>query len=170
MTVSTSSSHKEMLIGPGTMSVSRNATDVFKTTKLTTGLVIVAYQANPLCAGVLHLVMPESKIVSVVDNPLKYADTAIPEFLTKLEDSEFSLEKGIFLIIGGSQLFNFGGTTGNVLNVGLRNVIVSQAVLAKHHCNVVRTDTGGNRPRTVTVHLNNFNIGIEVPGQPIRQL
>ena len=170
MTLPISTSSKETLIGPGAMSISKNPTEVFKTTKLTTGLAIVAYQANPMCAGILHLVMPESKIVSVVDNPLKYADTAIPEFLQKLDEIEFSLQKGIFLIAGGAQLFNFGGTTGNVLNVGLRNVIVSQAVMSKYQCNIIRTDTGGNRPRTIIVQLNDFKVSIEVPGQPMRQL
>jgi chemotaxis receptor (MCP) glutamine deamidase CheD len=52
-------------------------------------------------------------------------------------------------MVGGAQLFNFGGGGGNPLNVGSRNAIVCRALLAKNGVKVDKTNIGGNKTRRV---------------------
>lgn len=157
-------------VPPGMMFVSENPQDAFKTVQLASSIAILAICRKPLLAGIIHILMPESHIVSSIDNPLKFGDTGIPMFLQELRRRELDFSRTAFLLVGGSQLFNFGGETSNMLNVGMRNIIMAQSILSQAGCKLSVKDTGGNRPRTLNVTVATGQVQVQIPGYPAVKL
>lgn len=164
VSTSTPSKTAEYMVPPGTMHISRTLIDSFKSQNLATGVLLIAYQKAPVHGlGIIHMMMPDSKIMKVVDNPLKYVDTAIPLFIEAWKEQNFDIAKTVFTLVGGSQLFNFSGEASNMLNVGLRNVIVTQTLLNKEGASIRFKETGGNRPRTVQAFVSPFKVEVSQP-------
>jgi chemotaxis protein CheD len=157
-------------VPPGTMVVSQNPQDAFKTVNLASSMAIIAISRKPMIAGILHFLMPESHIVSAVDNPLKFADLSIPLFIQELRRQEMDFSRASVALIGGSQLFNFGGDMTNMLNVGMRNIVTAQSLLQQEGCRITHKETGGNRPRNVTITIATGQVDIVIPGHPATRL
>jgi chemotaxis protein CheD len=86
--------------------------------------------------------------------PACYADVAIPELWGRLEALGAVAERTQCVIVGGSQLFTFGGGGGNPLNVGSRNVIMARTVLSRLNLHITYTAVGGNKARNVVYSLS----------------
>ena len=157
-------------IPPGTMVFSQNPQDAFQTVYLASSMAIIVISRKPMITGILHFLMPESSIVSAVDNPLKFADLAIPLFMQELQRQEIDLSRCHLAVVGGSQLFNFGGDTSNMLNIGMRNVVITQSLLQQEGCRITHKDTGGNRPRNVTITVSTGQVQVTMPGHPPTRL
>ena len=154
----------EYLVPPGAMFISKNPIDSYKSQNLSTSVLLVAFQPKPhLGVGIIHVAMPDSKIMRVVDNPLKYVDLGLNLFLQAWDEQNYDLEQTSFSVIGGSQLFNFAGDASNMLNIGLRNVILVQTILAQKGLKISHKDTGGNRPRTAQIYVSPFKVEVSQP-------
>ena len=170
MKVRLNPSYRTTTVPPGMMFISENPQDAFKTAQLASSIAILALCRKPLLAGIVHILMPESHIVASVDNPLKYGDTGIPMFLQELRRREVDFSRTAFLLVGGSQLFQFGGDTSNMLNVGMRNIIMAQSILSQEGCKLAIKDTGGNRPRKLNVTVATGLVQVQIPGHPAIRL
>lgn len=112
---------------------------------------LAAYDGSKKIAGLAHIVLPEAFVDRAVTEPGKFADTALPELIRKMELAGASRASLKFAYCGGANVFKFGpGKTNDVLEVGRRNAEAVKAVLSKYSCRVIAQDVGGSSGRTMT--------------------
>lgn len=115
---------------------------------------IAFYDAVTKVGGLSHIMLPDSTQARSVDNPAKFADTALPLMLDDMLRMGAAKERIKAKIAGGAQMFTFANTT-DVMRVGDRNAEAVRAVLKKMSIPLLADDTGGNYGRTVELKLDN---------------
>ncbi len=136
----------EIKIGIADLNIAKNG-DSLVTYALGSCVGICLYDGVRKVAGLSHIMLP-----SIVDFPgsnqvYKFADSAVPELIRKME---FAGAKKICMkakIAGGAKMF---ATTGNssLSNIGDRNVIAVKQALMKAGIQIIAEDTGKNYGRT----------------------
>ncbi|MDQ6419234.1 chemotaxis protein CheD [Paenibacillus sp. LHD-117] len=122
---------------------------VLKTTGLGSCVGLTLYDARSKVAGMAHVMLPSSDIAREAQiNLAKYADTAIPELLSRMSAMGARLDRLEAKMAGGAQMFAFAGQT-DTLRIGPRNVESCIIVLESHRIPIVSQDTGGNYGRTI---------------------
>ena len=111
-------------------------------------------------AGLAHIVLPQSQGHGQ-ENPRKFADLAVPEMLSQLEElgaREVRLEA---VLVGGASMFAVSAAS---LEVGQRNEAAVRELLAKLRIPVVAAATGGNRGRTIRVDVATAAVTVREAG------
>jgi chemotaxis protein CheD len=114
-------------------------------------------------AGLAHIVLPQSQGHGQ-ENPRKFADLAVPEMLSELEElgrvggRRLRLEA---VLVGGASMFAVSAAS---LEVGQRNEAAVRDLLQKLRIPVVATATGGNRGRTVRVDVASSAVTVREAG------
>ncbi|HLS35347.1 MAG TPA: chemotaxis protein CheD [Bacillota bacterium] len=110
---------------------------------------VVIYDLSKKVGGLAHIMLPDSNLTREKQfNPYKYADTAIPILLEKLEDlggRKFAFKAKL---AGGAQMFNFE-TGSKLMRIGSRNVQAVENILVDLKIPIVASDVGGNSGRTI---------------------
>jgi chemotaxis protein CheD len=117
-------------------------------------------------AGLAHIVLPAAEGHKEL-NPLKFADTAVPELLRRvlaLGGRKAMLEA---VVVGGASMFAGAGST---LEVGARNAAAVKAALAAERLRVHAEDTGGTKGRTVRVDPVTGVVSVRKAGAKDQQL
>lgn len=159
------------LIGAGEQMISKDPSMVFSIERLTSAVILVLHDEETHLTAVSHVVLPGQVAMAgdlgndEDDQPLKYADQAIPSLIADMKNHVESVNELTATIVGGSQLFNFGGGA-NALNIGSRNVQAIKTQLALEGIMVAREDTGGNRARNIKVLVNSGVIEVTPLGKP----
>ena len=96
-------------------------------------------------AGLSHILLPDSSMCPSDKNVMKFADTAVPALIERMERSGASRRRIVAKMAGGARLF--GGTAG--INVGERNVLAVKEQLSLFRIPLVAEDTGRDYGRTV---------------------
>jgi chemotaxis protein CheD len=155
----------------GQMSSSARQGTVYSVSSIGTGVVVVVYDPQNLVGGVACVSMPESKLSmqspleeQPKDKPAKFADIAIPLLLEEFKALGGDKNNSTVRLVGGAQLFNFGGGGGNLLNIGVRNAMAIRTALTKEGFVVEKADTGGNKPRSIRFELNTGNVYVRFIG------
>ena len=122
--------------------------DILVTHALGSCVGICLYDSFSKIAGLSHIMLPSSAGFNPVGKQnYKFADTAIPELLKKMQ--EFGANK-IYIkakIAGGAQMFA-GVNNSSLANIGERNVSAVKAELARQRIPILAEDTGKNYGRT----------------------
>ncbi len=164
-------SEKDVVIPVGQSHVSKNIREMIKGVRVASSIVVVAYDHETQLGGMVHMALPDSRMINQIgDMPDKYVDIALPQFVDLLIEKGLSRMSVLFRIVGGSQLFNFGGGSGNLLNIGTRNAITARTILNRMGFQVDKTDTGGNKPRTVVLDMRRGTVSVTHPGEPSRYI
>jgi chemotaxis protein CheD len=100
-------------------------------------------------AGLAHVVLPQSQ-GHAADNPMKFADLAVPELLSRVLALGARRSGLQAALVGGASMF---ATTRNTLEVGQRNEAAVRELLGGLRIPIVAQATGGNRGRTVRVDV-----------------
>jgi chemotaxis protein CheD len=135
-------------IGHGDIRVSNDKKTVLSVPNIGSSIVLCAFDYAHLVAGVAHVMLPDSGTASDERMPGKFANLAIPLLIQQMETLGGNKETCWFKLIGGAQMFNFGGGGGNPLNIGSRNAIAIRAALSKQGIPVEKSDVGGNKGRS----------------------
>lgn len=96
-------------------------------------------------AGLSHILLPDSAMCPNDKNVMKFADTAVPALIERMERSGASRRRIVAKMAGGARLF--GGSTG--INVGERNILAVKEQLSRLRIPLVAEDTGRDYGRTV---------------------
>lgn len=162
---------KETVVAAGQMHVTKNPRELIKAVRVATSIVVLVYDPQSGLGGMAHIPLPDSQMVNHPgDSQLKYVDLAIPQFIQELTAKGLSKATSHVKLVGGSQLFNFGGGSGNLLNVGTRNAITARTLLTREGIQVEKTETGGNKPRTVILDMQSGYVQVFHPGENPRYL
>ena len=116
-----------------------------------TGVAVVIYDMQNKVGGIAHVVLPESSLSNAHNEqmPGKYANLAVPLLLDKYTGMGGQKRATIVRMVGGAQLFNFGGGGGNILNIGARNATAIRAAMSKQGYAIEKADTGGNKGKAI---------------------
>ena len=112
---------------------------------------VAMYDSSRKIAGLAHILMPSSKDVRDANiNVMKYADTAVPELLRRMERAGSSAFNINVKIAGGAQMFSMGNASTQ-FNIGDRNIQMVRETLQKLRIKIVAEDVGANYGRTVEI-------------------
>lgn len=150
----------------GEIKVSTSKTTVFTVSNIGTGVVVVLYDFEAKVAALAHVVLPDSTLGAPSEDelPAKYADLAVPVLLAQYEEAGGDRTRTTVKVVGGAQLFNFGGGSGNILNIGARNHTAIQQALMKESMAIDKSDSGGNKARQLRCVVANGNVMVKVLG------
>jgi len=107
---------------------------------------ICLYDPQVKLGALIHIMLPEAP--DKIDNTLKYADSAIPEILSKMESMGGNRGRITAKIAGGAQMFNVPGDS-TMGNIGKRNSDSVKMTLLKQRVRLISSDVGGTAARTV---------------------
>jgi chemotaxis protein CheD len=102
--------------------------------------------------GLSHILLPSS---NSRDNTMKFADTAIPELISRLEKAGAHRLRMKAKIAGGAQMFTVTGAESSPLgHIGKRNVEAVKAALALLKIRIVAEDTGKDFGRSIFFNVD----------------
>ncbi|MEV2907087.1 chemotaxis protein CheD [Paenibacillus larvae] len=122
---------------------------VLRTTGLGSCVGVTLYDPLSKIAGMAHVMLPSSSIAKAGNlNKAKFADTAIPELVTRMTEIGASVSRMQAKLAGGAQMFALPGQA-DTMRIGPRNVEACKAALHDFNIQVKGEDTGGNYGRTI---------------------
>ncbi len=151
----------------GDVKVSKSEAMNFAIDNLTSGVVLVLYDATNKVGGMAYVFLPDSKMAGPIEaeNEGKFADLAVPRLIEEFTVAGGQQAGASVRLVGGSQLFNFGGGGANSMNVGNRNELAIKSVLSGLGWVIGKTDIGGNKGRKVKFSLANGRLIVVQAGQ-----
>jgi chemotaxis protein CheD len=112
-------------------------------------------------AGMAHIVLPESN--GADKEPGKFADTAVPAMLAKMQNAGAVTRRLDAVLAGGARMFDLGE-----MDIGARNAAAVKAGLARAGLKIRAAETGGNRGRTLRLTVGDFEVTVkEAGGAPV---
>ena len=132
---------------------------------------IALYDSGSHIGGLSHIMLPSSalKANGIIDDRMKYADTAIPDLISELERLGAKRSSLRAKIIGGANMFNTTGTSF-VDTIGERNIEAVRQVLAQLDIPLVAEDVGANYGRTVYFLLEDGKVKVQSLGKHINEI
>lgn len=122
---------------------------VLKTTGLGSCVGVTLYDAKAKVAGMAHVMLPSSDIAKEGNlNIAKYADTALPEMIGRMEKLGANVNRMEAKMAGGAQMFAFSNNS-DTMRIGPRNVESCKEILARYRIPIRAEDTGANYGRTI---------------------
>ena len=144
----------DTIVRMGEWAVSANPDDSLVTIGLGSCIGLVLVDRVKQVAGLAHVMLPQARPGQAADLPLeargKFGDLAVDALLEAVLGAgarRLGLEVAI---VGGAHMFNFGAAQ---LDVGARNEAAVRDGLAAARLSVKAAATGGNKGRTVRVHV-----------------
>jgi chemotaxis protein CheD len=124
-------------------------TGILKTTGLGSCVGVTLFDAKAKVAGMAHVMLPSSDIAKEGSlNIAKYADTALPDMIGKMEKLGAAVGRMEAKMAGGAQMFAFSNNS-DTMRIGPRNVESCKEILTRYKIPIRAEDTGGNYGRTI---------------------
>ncbi|MBW5444551.1 chemotaxis protein CheD [Cohnella sp. CFH 77786] len=122
---------------------------LLRTTGLGSCVGVTLYDPFLKIAGMAHIMLPSSEIAREGQpNLAKYADTAVPELVRRMEAAGADPRRLAAKMAGGAQMFAFAGGSDS-MRIGPRNVESTKQALEALRIPLLAEDTGANYGRTV---------------------
>lgn len=144
------------VVGISEMKVSSRPDDILITYSLGSCIGLALYEPRLRVGGLIHCMLPLSNIdpERAVERPCMFTDTGVPLLIGALGDLGAKTENLIAKVAGAASLLDNGG----YFSIGNRNQVILRTLLRKHQIAIVAEETGGNRARTMSLHLDNGTI------------
>jgi len=121
---------------------------------------LALYDRRLKLGGLAHIVLPDSQGANA--HPGKYADTAVPALVSRLQQlapqERLSLQAKI---AGGANMFASADSLGTV---GAQNVQAVERILGEQRISVVGRHCGGEQGRRMTLDIATGTVTIQVVG------
>ena len=132
---------------------------------------ITLYDSLSHVGGLSHIMLPSSSLKAngIIDDRMKYADTAIPDLIAELVRLGAQPSSLRAKIVGGANMFNTSGTSF-VDTIGERNIEAVRQVLGQHGIPLVAEDVGANYGRTVYFLLEDGKVRVQSLGKNINEI
>lgn len=115
-------------------------------------------------AALVHVMLPLN-MEKGRKSPMKYADTGIRETLRQMEEKGASRTRIVAKIAGGARMFEVAGS-GNLGNIGQRNIESTHMVLRREGIRLLREDVGGKVARTLLFDAASGQACVRSYGKP----
>lgn len=152
---------QRVVIGVGDMAVSNSETVTLSTYALGSCVGVVAYDLEAHAGGILHLMLPNSKISpqKAVTQPAMFADTGLPILFRALAGVRADPSRLRLFLAGGSSVLN----GSDPFKIGERNSRAVDAYLKAEGYKVVGQDLGGSVNRTIHLEIATGLITLKLP-------
>jgi chemotaxis protein CheD len=151
----------ETMVRMGELAASASAADVLVSLGLGSCIGLALVDRRTGAAGLAHVVLPASEGHSAGQNRLKFADHAVPELIDRVVRLGGRRPKLEAVLVGGASMF---AVTSATLEVGQRNEAAVREQLMTRRIPVIAAQTGGNRGRTIRVHVSDMRITVREAG------
>lgn len=119
--------------------------------------------------GLAHIMLPDSTQFCNVNNPVKFADLAIPLLIQKMESIGAQKRNIKAKIAGGASMFNFSDKS-MILDIGARNSVAVKSALERQSIQMLGEDVGGNKGRTIIFDALNGIMQIKTVGLGVKEI
>jgi len=154
---------KTVVVGISDMKISNNINEILITYSLGSCLGLVIHDPSAHIAGILHCMLPLSKIdlQKAQTTPCMFVDTGVP--LLFKESYRLGAEKSRIRVIaiGCSSLLDEKG----FFRIGERNYAILRKLLWKNNILIEKQDIGGTESRTVSIEVATGKIIVCSKGQ-----
>jgi chemotaxis protein CheD len=124
-------------------------------------------------AGLSHIMLPNSAMSPTDRNVFKFADTAIPDLIRKMEQKGASRSRMKAKIAGGAQMFEApsgGSDGGGIWQIGQRNVTAVVEALKRAGIPILAQDVLKNFGRTVSFDPSTGIMTVRALNQGVREM
>jgi chemotaxis protein CheD len=140
----------ETMVRMGELAAAAGSADVLVSLGLGSCIGLALVDRRTGVAGLAHVVLPASEGHSAGQNPLKFADHAVPELINRVVKLGGRKPKLEAVLVGGASMFAVSSAT---LEVGQRNEAAVRDLLKGSRIPVRANATGGSRGRTIRVDV-----------------
>lgn len=130
---------------------------------------IAIYDRVKKIAGLVHIMLPDSKQFKNIVNPLKYADLGIENLVNQMINKGCKKENMTAKIAGGASMFNFPDKK-IISDIGKRNSLAAIEIINKLSIPIIGQDIGGNKGRTMIFESEDGSVLIKSIGSDIKRL
>ncbi len=153
-----------IMVGIGGLAVSNTPGKVIKTMALGSCVGVVVYEPRLKVAGLLHVALPDSKIMpeKAVKLPGYFADTGIRALLKELSKFGINPQRSVKVkLAGGANVMD----AENVFNIGKRNILSVRKLLWKSKLSPGAEDIGGEISRTLSIEVDTGRVTLYSPSK-----
>ena len=153
---------KTLVVGVADMVVSNDSSAEIVTYSLGSCLGVGIYDPVKKIGGLLHIMLPESKIdpTKASTTPYMFVDTGVPRLFHAAYNLGADRNRLTIKVAGGAQMLDQEG----IFNIGSRNFIALEKLMAQNGLKIQIADVGGLSSRTMRLDLTTGNITIKTPG------
>ena len=155
---------KTFVVGVADKVVSNDSSAEIVTYSLGSCLGLTIYDPVKKIGGLLHLMLPDSKIdaAKAVSAPYMFVDTGVPRLFHAAYNLGADRSRLVVKVAGGAQLLDQQG----IFNIGFRNAEALEKLLAQNGLKAHASEVGGLSSRTVRLDLTTGLVTIKTPGAP----
>ncbi len=152
-----------IIIGVSDMKVSNDPSSVLVTYSLGSCIGLAIYDPVVKVGGMLHYMLPESKIdeTKAEKRPYMFADTGIPLLFKTTYQYGAKKQRMKTIIAGGAQILDQKG----FFNIGKRNHMALRKIFFKNNVIINHEEIGGSVNRTVRLDIQTGKVSIKISGQ-----
>ncbi|MBE2315335.1 chemotaxis protein CheD [Solirubrobacter sp. CPCC 204708] len=150
----------ETMVRMGELAASAVAGDVLVSLGLGSCIGLALLDRRAGVAGLAHVVLPASG-GNAAPGSWKFADLAVPELIDRVV--KFGARRPMLeaVLVGGASMFSVSKSS---LEVGQRNEAAVRELLRAARINVIATETGGSRGRTIRVYVGSHKVTVREAG------
>lgn len=145
------------------MKISTQSGDTVITHALGSCLGIAVHDSTANVGGVLHVMMPMSKVnpEKARVNPYMFVDTGVPAFFEKIYKAGGRKERLVVKVAGGA---NVQSNTKDRFEIGKRNHVIMKKLFWKNGILVEAEDVGSNKARTMQLEIGTGRVTLSIAG------
>ncbi len=121
---------------------------------------LALYDRRRRVGGLAHIVLPQAR-ERMTERPGKFADTAIPELVRRMEELAGGPLRLTAKMAGGANMFSTTVTS----NIGLQNMEASERLLDALRIPLIAKHCGGQQGRRMTLDTATGKVMVEIVGQ-----
>lgn len=151
------------MVGIAEYAVSNNPNVTLTTYSLGSCLGIAIYDPFLKVGGLLHAMLPDSKIdpVKAAARPGMFIDSGMPVLFKAMEEMRSEKRRWKIYVVGGAQIMDNSG----FFSIGKRNYQALTETLAQHGLKIEAEQVGGLVNRTVHLNIATGGLSLKVSGQ-----
>ncbi len=152
----------KQIVGVADMKISNNPNDTIMTYSLGSCIGLVIYDATVKVGGLLHYMLPESKIdkTKAQKNPFMFADTGIPRLFKGAYQFDATKSRMKIYVFGGAQILDQKG----FFNIGKRNYMALKKMFFKNKVIIDTEQVGGEVNRTLRLEIETGELFVKTSG------
>jgi chemotaxis protein CheD len=139
--------------------------DLLMTLGLGSCVGVCIYDSLLKIGGMAHVMLPDSSMSKEVTNRGKYADTAVPVLVEKMQQMGALKNRMIVKIAGGAQMFAYSGMD-HKMQIGPRNVLAVEKSINSIGLRISGKSVGGNLGRSIYMDLATGEVKVRMLNSP----
>ena len=162
---------RRLVVGIGDFAVSDNPADTVVTHALGSCIAVCVFDPLAQVAGLLHILLPESRInpVRAKEQPAAFADTGIPMLFNAAYRLGAQKKRCVVHLIGGAEVTTSLANSAT-FDIGRRNILAARNSLWRNGVLIKGESVGGSQVRTVHIDVARGAIQVTSGRETLAQL